>query len=469
MNTKMDKEAGFLSVSLPAEDQERSLLQSQERGVPSCVLRVCDFLNQHGVWLRISRNHEARSCRDAARKRRRLGHEGIDLWDELKSLIGRFVNSAGCQQYVIAHCRADRQVNLARLGHAVDARELPGILQGAELNRLGLSYGLANPFLLTTTSTPVFDQPVVQVFDQELLEPGRLPDTVMTNAGDLTWAVEFDARTLIAQMEDAVVADIAVPDPKEISRPWGSLKPRAIGILTGNAPESGMALWEGINRHVRFLLGPHCMGDISMPPMEIRSMPELGLTMELASRHELVWHKLRAAVEEICGMGISFLSIACHTTHYFTPQVREICDRFGVEFVSVAETLADWLRSQGVRQLALVGIRYVADLGPWSAYREPLAEFEVEALSERAKGLLDDLAYRVKKEGAKEAGLNRLRDILRTEVDSDYVVLALTELSLLLARQRQESRSGRVLVDPLELYAEALARRFLSLPFPQMP
>ncbi len=74
---------------------------------------------------------------------------------------------------------------------------------------------------------------------------------------------------------------------------------------------------------------------------------------------------------------------------------------------------------------------------------------------------------RVKKEGATEAGLNRLRDILSTEVDSTYVVLALTELSLLLAHQRRKSRSGKVLVDPLELYAEALACRFLSLPFPQ--
>jgi aspartate/glutamate racemase len=109
----------------------------------------------------------------------------------------------------------------------------------------------------------------------------------------------------------------------------------------------------------------------------------------------------------------------------------------------------------------------VADLGPWSAYRDPLAGFEVEALSGRANERLEALAYQVKSEGVSEAGLSRLRDILREEVQSDCVVLALTELSLLLARQRKKGRSGKVLIDPLALYGEALACRFLGLPFPR--
>jgi hypothetical protein len=87
----------------------------------------------------------------------------------------------------------------------------------------------------------------------------------------------------------------------------------------------------------------------------------------------------------------------------------------------------------------------------------------VEQPTERGKQLLDELAYQVKAEGASEAGLNRLRDILRNEVASDTVVLALTELSVLLSLQRKKGKSGRLLIDPLALYADALARRCLGI------
>jgi aspartate/glutamate racemase len=190
--------------------------------------------------------------------------------------------------------------------------------------------------------------------------------------------------------------------------------------------------------------------------------------MELDRREEEIWPHLRKAVVDACKSGVQVLAIACHTTHYFTPQIRRICDQYGTEFLSMAEVLAQWLRHQGIQELALVGIRHVSELGPWSAYREPLAGFKVERPTERAKQLLDELAYQVKAEGPSEAGLNRLRDILRTEVASNTVVLALTELSILLSYQRKKGKSGRLIIDPLALYAEALAFRYLGLPFPMI-
>lgn len=227
-----------------------------------------------------------------------------------------------------------------------------------------------------------------------------------------------------------------------------------------------MHLWSSLNRNVRELLGSLSCGDVSMPPVTVFSLPVLGLTMELDRREEEIWPHLRHAVQEACRSGAQVLTIACHTTHYFTPQIRTICAEYGTEFLSMAETLGVWLRSQGIGEIALMGIRYVSELGPWSAYREPLAGIQVERPTERAKQLLDELAYEVKAEGASEAGLNRLRNILREEVKCDAVVLALTELSILLSLQRKKGKSGRRLIDPLELYAEALARRYLGLAFP---
>ncbi len=466
--TGLAQTLGVPAVS-DVDEEAHQLLGPNEPCVPSAVLHTSRFLTERGVWFQLARNHAAYSCRDAVHKRWRLGYQGIDLWDELKSFLGRFVNAAGREQYVVAHCRADRRLDFSRLQEAVHSRMLPERLGEEELERIGLAYGLINPFdtwRAFTIDGPLFTTPILHIFDRELLQPVGLPGTMMTNAGDLTWAVEFDVHALIRNLDHGLVADIAEPDPEQPGRPQYVEEAGPIGILTGNAPESGMALWQRINNHTRSLLGTRCLGDVSMPPVLVNSLPALGLTMELEQRHEAVWRHLRIAVTDLCRQGIRFLAIACHTTHYFSPKIREICQEYGVEFVSIAEVLAAWLRATGVKRVALVGIGFVADLGPWSAYREVLADFETEELSARAKQRLHELAYQVKQEGVSEAGLNHLRDVLRQEVMSGYVVLALTELSLLLAKQRRKSRSGKVLIDPLDVYGEALARHYLGLPIP---
>lgn len=448
------------------------LLRNGETEVPGGVRKTVEFLSSLDLWWELSRNHEALSCRDAARKRRRLGHEGIELWNELKSYFGRFCCAEGRHQYFLAHCRGDRAIHAGRLAGVLQAQGDVVRVEDDELARLGLRYGVVNPFETWSVSGDMrkdglVARPVLQVFDTELTQRIGVPGTMMTNAGDLTWAVEFDIVEFIAKIDGALVARIAEPDPENDATLWGAREIQTIGILTGNAPESGMHLWNDVNWHVRDILGPMSCGDVSMPPAAVLSLPALGLTMELDRREQEIWPHLRKSVIDACESGVRILAIACHTTHYFTPQIRAICEKYGTVFVSVAEVLGEWLRYSGIRELALVGIRHVSNLDEWSAYREPLRGLRVERLSDRAKELLDELAYQVKTQGATHSGLNRLRDILQKEVRSHTVVLALTELSMLLSLQRKKGRSGRRIIDPLALYAEAIARRYLGLSFPE--
>jgi len=194
----------------------------------------------------------------------------------------------------------------------------------------------------------------------------------------------------------------------------------------------------------------------------VHSIPEMGLSMELDRREEFVWKALREAILAVSRAGVKFLAVADNTTQYFAPEIRILCGETGIEFVSLPEAVAAFLRREGHSKIALAGIRWVADFEQnYSAYREPLRGIEVERPGEEALQALSDLAYQVKREGATEAGLNRLRDILRQYVKSDVVVLALTELSLLVDRQRM--KSTKTLIDPMNIYAEALARRYLGL------
>ena len=75
-----------------------------------------------------------------------------------------------------------------------------------------------------------------------------------------------------------------------------------------------------------------------------------------------------------------------------------------------------------------------------------------------------ELAYAVKAEGPNHPLLSKLRDILNRYVTSKHVVLGLTELSLLVELQKSAGKSGKVLIDPMNLYADALVRDYLGLP-----
>jgi aspartate/glutamate racemase len=441
-----------------------------EAWVPSAVQRTIKFLLDRGIWFQLSRNHEARSCRDAAHKRIRLGHEGIPLCDELKSYFGVFTNARGNKQPFLAHCRGDRLIDINKLAVALNSRGEPMRMTEEDLKIFGLEYGLINPFGIEKSlqgsnkyalDAAFLATSILQVFDSELLVRVGVPGTMMTNAGDLTWAVEFFAEKLIDIVDNAIAEEIALPDPEEENRSWGTDEQRVIGIITGNSPESGMLLWNYINDYVREILDQACYGDFSMPEVRVHSFPEMGLSMELESREAEVWHALRASVIGLGRQGVRFLAIADNTTQYFAPQIRALCAEYKTEFVSLPDSVAAWLLSKHIQRIALVGIGYVADLGRWSAYREPLKDFEVVSLSDSTKKEINRLAYQVKIEGVSEASLNSLRDILRREANCDTVILALTELSLLLQKQKSKGRSGKLLIDPLKIYAETLAHRCL--------
>lgn len=291
----------------------------------------------------------------------------------------------------------------------------------------------------------------------------------MTNAGDLTWAVELRVQELFDALdqENAILGDIAEEDPTAPPRPPHLRGRRGIAIITGNAPESGIALWGEVNKHIRELLGRGNVGDASMPPIRVASLPELGMTMELSLRSEHVWQSLAPLIEELCRTDIAMVAIACNTTQFFVDRIRALCEPHGVRFINLAEVVADWLANEGVKHVAVIGIPFVADFEQgWSAYQEPFRDFVVEPMGKRTFERLTELAYQVKEEGPSEGGLNKLRAILNQDVESSHVVLALTELSLLLTTQRKAGRSGKVLIDPIRLYGEAIARYWLGRSFP---
>lgn len=195
------------------------LLKSQTERIPSDVVDAIEFLCGLGVAFKLSRNEPATSCQDAALKRNRDGKTGIPLADELKSMFGAYKDTEGVERPFLVHCRGHQWLDFQKLKRALGARKRPRRLSLTELSKLDLEVGLVNPFEpwnFEPSASPfrldlkLIAQGVEQLFDQSLLQQFGKSSTVMTNAGDLTWAVEFDPREFIAKLPGAKV--VAVVD-----------------------------------------------------------------------------------------------------------------------------------------------------------------------------------------------------------------------------------------------------------------
>ena len=442
-------------------EQAREMVDPRggETRLPLVVAETAEFFAQNDVWCLFGRNGKALSCRDAANKRYRLGKRGIPLEDELKSFLGQYTDREGSLRYVAVHCRGDQLLDMGKVREATGRHgTIERLATDASEETEGL-YGLINPFSLAGGFR---DAPVHQVFDPCVLDHRGLPNTMMTNAGERTWSVEFRPSDVIRALgNQASVADVTEHGAVRRSCPV------TIGIVTGNAPDSGIVLWQYVNRHVQTVMGDRFLGDLSYPPVSVRSVPGLGLSMELDRRTEQVWEELERAVRSLCEEGVQLLALACHTTHYFTERIRAITRDYGASFLSVSEAVTEWVRRHGVPEMTLVGIKYVAGLREWSAYRDLATVTQVHPLSEKGLERIHELGYQVKQEGASEAGLNKLRAILNTEANTSHVVIALTELSILLDAQRKPQKSSRVIVDALKIYGKEVADTYIGLSNPR--
>jgi aspartate racemase len=398
------------------------------------------------------------SCQDAAQKRDRLGHKGIPLWDELKSFLGEYEDASGGRMF-LAHCRGDRELDFAKVRDSLRAvGEVRRVtLEKAQL--LGTAYGVVNPFLTTSG--------VLQLFDDELRRPLGVPGTVMTNAGDHTWAVEFDPQEFVAKLPEATWADIVLPETESTDRTrWGVREPGSIGILTGNPCDSGLELCRALNGQLRRLMGRNSLGDVSMPRIVLVSTPQIGISMEMDRREEPLRRALMSAVDELCSLGASVIGHPAHTTHYFAPDMTRRALEKGAKFVSMADATVQHLRDSGIEEIALLGTRFVTDIeSPWSVYRDSLQGLTVHRPSPAGWEKIHDLGYEVQQRGPTPVSFNWMRDLLRDEVPADckHVVLAMTEFSPVVRQLRSRGRHGKTLIDPLDIYAEAMAREYLGL------
>lgn len=489
-------------------------------------------LRASGVWHQVwpnSAGAEARGCRDAATVRNRLGsaeHGGVPLWAELKSEIGFVVRrSSGERLYYAAHTRGntcvDRERIAAILGvefadcdfqiridkDLVDA-EVAGGVEPEGTKGDSSVFGLVNPLnidvLFRLEGHDVDATDIHQLFDDSLrLEAGH-PRTVTTNSGRRVEAFEIAPDDLIATVAHLFprtsVGSFSYPDPVWLGKGefrkdyWLRFPPPAgpkVGILTGNAPESGLALWSDFLARYRAFF--QNTTDVLMPEVTVYSLPAMGLSMEIIRREDAVWAEIEKAVHELLAGGCRIITVACNTTIHFEPEIRALCREHGAEFVSIAEACLPEIR-RGLRMTAadggekdlvgLVGIGPVIDLnGGYSGYARYFRDAGVRVKSCSAMHLayvvknvgVDSLRKTERKrsgDGRKDAHAKRknvvteFRKLIKQGLPGvRVIVLALTEASLAYREHLETAPAkhvdGRVYVDPVFELARLLVFTYL--------
>jgi len=351
-------------------------------------------------------------------------------------------------------------INVDKIVEIYSLVSMPMILPESELfARFGMVFGTVNPMLLDVNS----ENTVINIFDISLTQVvAECPGTMMTNAGDHTWGIELEPNLLIKAINGAIVDTIASPDKEldyfEVPQ---AVNPKSIGIITGNGPDSGIALWQKINSHFVEQLDTHFIGDISLPKVTVISLPAMGLSMELDKRDIATWETILEAIKGMIQNNVEILSLACHTTHYYTSQIREVFEQNGRKFVSMPETTIKYIKESKLTDIALLGIGYVANLQKYSAYTE-LKNLDIETVSNEVLAEFHRLGYDVKKMKNIPRAFLKFINLVKTEIKAKNVIIALTELSILYESQRKRSQVKNI-IDPLDIYAKEVVRQSLSL------
>lgn len=431
---------------------------------PENVKKIIQYCVENKIGYLLSKNQYAGTCRDARSKRYRLGHVGIPLYDELKSIVGMTVDKSGSQIFIAMHCRGHMEIDFKAVQSLLGIKNEIQILSDELLaQKYGLEFGIVNPISLCINSSGS----LLQIFDDGLLTPiSRYPGTMMTNAGNHYFGLEFDIAQVIESIPKHKVDSIAIQDRELLTHDLPNCtNPKSIGIITGNGPDSGMALWRGINDNIADILGEHFLGDMSLPKVYIASIPAMGLSMELDKRESATQSVLLEAVESLKLQKVNLLALACHTTHYFEKQIREIFDSDTQHFISMPETVIKYLQKENISDAAILGINYVADLGMWSAY-SPAKKLNIrfETLSDDVMEKFHEIGYDVKQMGDYHKSFMKLISLIRKDVKSSNVIIALTELSILLENSNKKTRqSEKNIIDALDLYAKEIADACLGL------
>ena len=181
------------------------LLYNYETVVPDKVQQTSSFFVKFNVWYLLARNDEAYSCEDAAKKRFRNNIQGIPLEDELKTYFGEYDDLDGSRQLVLINLPGNCRIDFKKIRSILSVNGKVRLAQRRTMNLFRINFGEVNPFLIYTifnsANTVSRFSKLTMMFDESLLSK---KNTMLTNAGELTWGIEFRISEVIPCFDNVI-------------------------------------------------------------------------------------------------------------------------------------------------------------------------------------------------------------------------------------------------------------------------
>jgi aspartate/glutamate racemase/prolyl-tRNA editing enzyme YbaK/EbsC (Cys-tRNA(Pro) deacylase) len=433
-------------------DNARKLLYNDEESLPLKVKQIIEFCVSKKISFILSRNIKVFSCKDARSNRKRLGHIGIPLFQELKSIVFKGTTNSRKDVVIATHCRGHVNIDVDKICRLCSLNERPTIMPQEELiKRYGMDFGTVNPFLFELNSRANF----INIFDENLIFKSiNCFGTMMTNAGDHTWGIEFEPQMLIDVAKNSRVELISTTENTSVCYDLPQIIPRSIGIICGNGVGFGIELWRIVISNFRSALKHHFNGDISCPEIKIHSLPILGLSVEFDQRKDFIEQEILKSLETISN--IDLLALTCLNNYCFDTKIRCLTESTDGSFISMAETVVDYIVDERLTDVAFISVNF--DF--FNNYKElfsKLGELNIEVLSTEFNDKIVELVYEVNQQSNLYSSFRKFLSLLNQYIKSENIIIISQELSLLYYTFKNKKYIKRNIADILELYAKKIA------------
>lgn len=173
--------------------------------------------------------------------------------------------------------------------------------------------------------------------------------------------------------------------------------------------------------------------------------------MQLDTFRDEIIECLKLKINEMQENQVDVFAIACNTLHTFSSEIEEL--DLDMQFLSIVESLKEFVQLQEIPQVCLLGSTLVTDLGkngesPYQSIHDVTSVELLSSLQRREE--LDEIILGVKRFGS-EPQIQPFIDFLG-EIDSKYVVLACTEFSLIAQKAAEQGLFQSEGVEDLEDY-----------------
>ena len=283
-------------------------------------------------------------------------------------------------------------------------------------------------------------------------------------------------------------------------------KKTILGVIGGSGPEAGINVMEKMLLIHKEGMGEAYRSDKDAASIILMQDPGMGgphgtWDLEDANSEPYIelWENIKCLVRKLNAIDVEFFCITCNTLHFLEPKIREwmVGENMTTNFVSIVEStktaivrhysknnrltnpeisnsfIRENVLSVGKRarnRVAILGSYLTTDIMGFSPYKGLFDgddnDLECVLIEEEKRKHIQFLISETKRRGATSDLQKQFFNLVNEEfvvgssVKTDYIVLACTELPLLLSEEGREKLEtcGIVTIDPNFVLAEEMLR-----------